>query len=261
MCGVFGYLGRAGNASKEVISGLQRLEYRGYDSAGLCVLDHAKNIAIIKAVGKVGNLKIKTESYEMASYHVGIGHTRWATHGGVTEINCHPHISQDERFVVIHNGIIENYAELKAELEARGYEFYSETDTEVTVKLFEEYFDGDHLSTLQKIKNKMHGAYGLVFLDKEFPDRLFGMKKGSPMVIGFGKDERFISSDYRALIGLIEDYIILEDGDIFLVTPEEYTIISENPDEIREKNIIDETEKAAELGNFEHFMLKEIFDQ
>ena len=139
--------------------------------------------------------------------------------------------------------------------------FYSETDTEITAKLFEKYFDGDHLSTLQKIQYKMHGAYGLVFLDKEFPDRIFGMKKGSPMVIGFGKGEKFISSDYRALIGLIDDYIILEDGDIFLVTPEEYTIISENPDEIRAKNIIDETEKPAELGDFEHFMLKEIFDQ
>lgn len=261
MCGVFGYLGRAGNASKEVIAGLQRLEYRGYDSAGICVVDYDQNLQVIKAVGKVGNLKIKTESYEMASYHAGIGHTRWATHGGVNETNCHPHVAQNGRFVVIHNGIIENFLELKTELEAKGYTFYSETDTEIAVKLFEEYFDGDHLSTLKKIQHKMHGAYGLVFLDREFPDRLFGMKKGSPMVLGFGKEERFISSDYRALIGLIEDYIILEDGDIFLITPEEYTIVSENPDEVRERLLIDETEKAAELGEFEHFMLKEIFDQ
>lgn len=177
MCGVFGYLGRAGNASKEVLAGLQRLEYRGYDSAGICLVNHEKNFAVIKAVGKVGNLKIKTENYEIASYHAGIGHTRWATHGGVNETNCHPHIAQNGRFVVIHNGIIENYSELKTELESAGYEFYSETDTEIAVKLFEENFDGDHISTLKKIQAKMHGAYGLVFLDKDFPDRIFGMKK------------------------------------------------------------------------------------
>lgn len=226
MCGVFGYLGRTGQASREVIAGLQRLEYRGYDSAGICVVNHDKHIEIIKSVGKVGNLKVKAETFDMASYHAGIGHTRWATHGGVTEENCHPHVSQSGRFVVIHNGIIENYTELKAELIEKGYSFYSQTDTEITVKLFEDMFDGDHLSTMQKIVKRMHGAYGLVFLDREHPDRIFGTKKGSPMVLGFGKEEQFISSDYRSLIGLIDDYIILEDGDIFLVTPEEYTIIA-----------------------------------
>ena len=124
MCGVFGYIGQSGKASNEVLAGLQRLEYRGYDSAGLCVLNHDKSLQIIKSVGKVGNLKVKTESYELGSYHIGIGHTRWATHGGVTEANCHPHYSHSERFIVIHNGIIENYAELKKELSAK-YDFYS----------------------------------------------------------------------------------------------------------------------------------------
>lgn len=177
MCGVFGYLGRTGQASREVLAGLQRLEYRGYDSAGICVLDHEKNIEVIKAVGKVGNLKIKTDTYDLASYHAGIGHTRWATHGGVTEENCHPHLSQSGRFVVIHNGIIENYSELKAELIEKGYSFVSQTDTEVTVKLFEDLYDGDHIATLKKLVARMHGAYGLVFLDREHPDRIFGTKK------------------------------------------------------------------------------------
>jgi len=244
-----------------VIAGLQRLEYRGYDSAGMCVLSHDRKIEVIKAVGKVGNLKMKSDTYELGSYHVGIGHTRWATHGGVTEENCHPHLSQSGRFVVIHNGIIENYRELKDELIKKGYTFTSETDTEVTVKLFEDNFDGDHLSTLQKIIPRMHGAYGLVFLDRDAPDRIFGTKKGSPMVLGFSPHEKYVSSDYRALIGLIDDYVILEDGDLFLVTPEEYTVISEDVVVDRDLHTIDEAEKPAELGDFEHFMLKEIFDQ
>ncbi len=247
MCGVFGYLGRTGKAASEVIAGLQRLEYRGYDSAGVCVLNHDKHIEVVKSVGKVGNLKVKTESYELGSYHVGIGHTRWATHGGVTELNCHPHISQSGRFVVIHNGIIENYSELKAELIEKGYSFYSETDTEITVKLFEDMFDGDHLSTMQAIRKKMHGAYGLVFLDREHPDRIFGTKMGSPMVLGFGNEERFVSSDYRSLIGLIDDYIILEDGDIFLMTPEDYTILSDGSPADRARQKVDENEKPVEL--------------
>jgi glucosamine--fructose-6-phosphate aminotransferase (isomerizing) len=144
----------------------------------------------------------------------------------VTEQNCHPHVSQSGRFIVIHNGIIENYRELKDMLIEKGYSFYSETDTEVTVKLFEDLFDGDHLSTMKKMISMIHGAYGLVFLDRDHPDRIFGSKKGSPMVLGFGKEDRFVSSDYRSLIGLIDEYVILEDGDIFLMTPEDYTILA-----------------------------------
>ena len=160
-----------------MLAGLQRLEYRGYDSAGLCVIDNASHIAVIRAVGKVNNLKIKTDTMDFSSYHAGIGHTRWATHGGVTEANCHPHTSQSGRFVVIHNGIIENYAELRAELIAKGYTFKSETDTEVTVQLFEDMFDGDYQSTMSKLVQRMHGAYGLVFLDRDNGDTMFGTKK------------------------------------------------------------------------------------
>lgn len=261
MCWVFGYLGESGKATREVIAGLQRLEYRWYDSAGICVIDHSKNIEVIKAVGKVNNLKIKTDRIDFSSYHAGIGHTRWATHGGVTEANCHPHISQSWRFVVIHNGIIENYNELKAELIAKGYTFKSETDTEVTVQLFEDMFDGDYLSTMTKLVKRMHGAYGLVFLDRDNGNQIFGTKKGSPMVLGFGKGERYISSDYRSLIGLIDDYIILEDGDIFLMTLDNYTILSGWQDADRTRQLVDESEKVVELGDFPNFMLKEVFEQ
>jgi glucosamine--fructose-6-phosphate aminotransferase (isomerizing) len=261
MCWVFGYIGTSGKAAPEVLSGLQRLEYRGYDSAGLCVVDHAKHIQVIKAVGKVSNLKIKTDSIDFSSFHAGIGHTRWATHGGVTETNCHPHVSESGRFVVIHNGIIENYAELRSELMQKWYTFKSETDTEVTVQLFEEIFDGDYLSTMTKLVQKMHGAYGLVFLDRDNGNQIFGTKKGSPMVLGFGKTERYISSDYRSLIGLIDDYIILEDGDIFLMTPDNYTILSGGQDANRAKQVVDESEKVVELGDFPNFMLKEVFEQ
>ncbi|MBP9811872.1 glutamine--fructose-6-phosphate transaminase (isomerizing), partial [Candidatus Gracilibacteria bacterium] len=261
MCGVFGYLGRSGKAAQEVLAGLQRLEYRGYDSAGVCILDHEKHFEIIKSVGRVADLKVKTESYSLGSYHIGIGHTRWATHGGVTEQNCHPHVSQSGRFIVIHNGIIENYRELKDMLIEKGYSFYSETDTEVTVKLFEDLFDGDHLSTMKKMISMIHGAYGLVFLDRDHPDRIFGSKKGSPMVLGFGKEDRFVSSDYRSLIGLIDEYVILEDGDIFLMTPEDYTIMAGGAEISRPHLSIDEDERPAELGNYPHFMLKEIYEQ
>ena len=261
MCWVFGYIGQSGEAAREVIAGLQRLEYRGYDSAGLCVIDEEKHVEVIRAVGKVNNLKLKSDAFDFSSFHAGIGHTRWATHGGVTEANCHPHMSESGRFIVIHNGIIENYAELKAELIAKWYTFKSETDTEVTVQLFEDIFDGDYLSTMTKLVKKMHGAYGLVFLDRDNGNQIFGTKKGSPMVLGFGREKRYISSDYRSLIGLIDDYIILEDGDIFLMTLDNYTILSGGESADRARQLVGEEEKVAELGDFPNFMLKEVFEQ
>lgn len=260
MCWIFWYLGRPGHAGREIIAGLQRLEYRGYDSAGICVVNHEKKVEVIKSVGKVANLKIKTDTVDLNTYHVGIGHTRWATHGGVTEPNCHPHLSQTGRFVVIHNGIIENYRELKDELIEKGYTFYSETDTEIVAKLFEDMFTGDHLETLVSLTKRIEWAYGLVFIDRDNPDRIFGTKQGSPMVLGFGED-RFVSSDYRSLIGLIDDYVILEDGDIFLMTPEDYTILSGESRVDRSIHKVDETEKPVEIGDYPHFMLKEIFEQ
>lgn len=274
MCWIFWYLGRTGSASREIIAGLQRLEYRGYDSAGMSVVNHKREIRTLKSVWKVGNLKIKSETFDMESYHVGIGHTRWATHGWVTEANCHPHLSQSGRFAVVHNGIIENYRTLKDELIEKWYTFDSDTDTEIVVKLFEDAFlpltkagKDAHVIALEKVIAKIEGAYWLVFLDREFPDHLFGAKKGSPLVIGFAPrtdgvpNERFISSDYRSLIGLIDEYVILEDGDIFMVSPDDYTIISGGNSISRAIQQIDETEKSTELRDFPHFMLQEIWEQ
>lgn len=273
MCWIFWYLGRSGSAGKEIIAWLKRLEYRGYDSAGLCIANQKHEIEVIKSVGKVWNLKMKSDTYDLSTYHVGIGHTRWATHGWVTESNCHPHLSQSWRFAVVHNGIIENYRELKSELTDKGYTFDSETDTEIVAKLYEDIYLSDsanwvnvHIVALQKLITRIEGAYGLVFIDRDTPDRIFGAKKGSPMVLWFGKKdpegiERFISSDYHSLIGLIEDYIILEDGDMFLLTPEDYTILS--GDHVIERTLqrLDEIDKPIELEDFPHFMLKEIWEQ
>lgn len=261
MCWIFWYLGRTGNAHKEVLAGLQRLEYRGYDSAGIALINHEKKIEVIRSVGKVSGLKIKSDAYDLLSYHVGIGHTRWATHGGVTEANCHPHTSTSRRFVVIHNGIIENYSELKSELVEKWYNFQSETDTEVVVALYEDIFTWDHLETLSLLLARIEWAYGLVFLDSYYPDRIFGAKKWSPMVLGFGDGERFVSSDYRSLIGLIDDYIILEDGDMFMLTTEDYVVRASGAPVERSHHPVDDTEKPIDLGDYPHFMLKEIFEQ
>ena len=261
MCGIFGYLGIAWKAHKEVLAGLQRLEYRGYDSAGICVVNHDPKIEVIRSVGKVSALRARVDDYDLSSYHAGIGHTRWATHGGVTEANCHPHTSEGGRFVVIHNGIIENYSELKSELIEKWYHFQSETDTEVIVALYEDRFTWDHLETLSIVLTRIEWAYGLVFLDRDSPDQIYGAKKWSPMVLGFGEGERYISSDYRSLIGLIDEYVILEDGDMFLVTPTEYTIRASWSAVDRARHTIDETEKPIDLGDYPHFMLKEIFEQ
>lgn len=261
MCWIFWYLGRSGNAHKEVLAGLQRLEYRGYDSAGIALINHEKKLEVIRSVGKVSGLKIKADSHDLISYHIGIGHTRWATHGGVTEANCHPHTSVNGRFVVIHNGIIENYSELKSELMEKWYNFQSQTDTEVVVALYEDLFTWDHLETLSLLLSRIEWAYGLVFLDAYHPDRIFGAKKWSPMVLGFGDSERFVSSDYRSLIGLIDDYIILEDGDMFMVTPEDYLVRASGNEVERSHHAVDDTEKPIDLGDYPHFMLKEIFEQ
>ena len=176
MCGIFGYTGTR-NASHEILHGLQRLEYRGYDSAGLAVVDDTHDTKLVKSVGRVIELKNIVDHLRLDGHHTGIGHTRWATHGIVTEYNCHPHTSHDKRFFVVHNGIIENYTALRAMLTAKGYVFYGQTDTEVVAKLFAHIFTGDIVETMKLLVHEIEGAYALVFIDKQSPRILFGAKR------------------------------------------------------------------------------------
>ena len=176
MCGIFGYTGSR-NAPQEILRGLQRLEYRGYDSAGLAAIDGHSDTKLIKAVGRVVELRTIVDSLHLENYHTAIGHTRWATHGTVTKENCHPHTSHDRRFFVVHNGIIENYAELRTMLREKGYEFYGETDTEVVAKLFAEIYTGDIFSSLKALVRRIEGAYALVFIDSQSPGVVFGAKR------------------------------------------------------------------------------------
>lgn len=260
MCGIFGYLWHK-RASGEVIRGLQRLEYRGYDSAGICLLNDKKHIKLLKSTGKVQELKNIIETINLESYNIWIWHTRWATHGKVTEKNCHPHVSDDKRFYVVHNGIIENYSLLRDILEKKGMKFYSETDTEVAVNMFQNVYNGDTMDSMKKLVSHLEGAYALVFIDKEDPNLLFGAKLGSPLVLGISGNSFYVSSDYRSLSGLADEYIALEDGDIFIIKDGEYIIQNNGVTVVRDKENIPAEEVSAELGDFKHYMIKEIFEQ
>ena len=260
MCGIFGYIGKK-SAPTEIVKGLQRLEYRWYDSAGICFLDTKNHPHLVKSVGKVSELATKVELINKIEGNIGIGHTRWATHGKVTETNCHPHFSQSKRFFIVHNGIIENYSRLRSQLQEQGIEFYSQTDTEVVAKLFENEFEKDMRTTLVKVTSKLEGAYSLVVLDTHNPETLFGAKLGSPLVIWIGKEDMYISSDYRSLIGKAEEYVTLEDGDMFFIEKQNYRVLSSNGFIDRQRARIEEEASQLELGPYPHYMLKEIFEE
>lgn len=179
----------------------------------------------------------------------------------MTEKNCHPHVSDDKRFYVVHNGIIENYSLLRDILEKKGMKFYSETDTEVAVNMFQNVYNGDTMDSMKKLVSHLEGAYALVFIDKEDPNLLFGAKLGSPLVLGISGNSFYVSSDYRSLSGLADEYIALEDGDIFIIKDGEYIIQNNGVTVVRDKENIPAEEVSAELGDFKHYMIKEIFEQ
>ncbi|MBL7033100.1 MAG: glutamine--fructose-6-phosphate transaminase (isomerizing) [Candidatus Delongbacteria bacterium] len=258
MCGIVGYIG-AQKVLPILMDGLKRLEYRGYDSAGVAWFDNGA-LKMVKSVGKVNELGRKLD-YGIES-GLGIGHTRWATHGEPTEINAHPHVSDDGRVVLIHNGIIENYASLKQKLIERGRTFQSETDTEVLANLIAENFTDDLAAAVRVACNLVEGAYGIVVISPEQPDRLIAAKMGSPLVIGAGNGENFIASDALALAKHTHSVIILEDGEMAEVTRD--NIVTKTIGNRLISKVIQETAievDRIEKGNYPHYMLKEIFEQ
>lgn len=261
MCGIVGYIGSR-EAFPILIKGLKRLEYRGYDSAGVALLNG--ELTIYKKAGKVSELE-KITNGQSVTANIGIGHTRWATHGEPNDTNAHPHISQSGQLAIIHNGIIENYASVKAELKKRGYEFQSDTDTEVLVNLVEEVRkDYPTLEDAVRVAlNQVVGAYAIVVIDKSNPDQLIAARKGSPLVIGIGEDEFFIASDASPIIEFTKNVIYLDDQEYAVINRDgTYTI--KTLGNVKKTPAIQELEMSLEMiekGGFEHFMLKEIYEQ
>ena len=260
MCGIVGYIG-FNQASDFLLDGMAKLEYRGYDSAGIAIIGAENAIKIQKKVGRLANLEaiVKADPNEGT---VGIGHTRWATHGRPSDMNAHPHASEDGKFAVVHNGIIENYMPLKEELIEKGYHFKSETDTEVVAHLLEDMYDGDFVSTVRRMLDRVDGAYALEIICADEPDKIICTKKENPLVIGLGKGENFVASDIPAIINYTRDTYILNDGELAIVTRDNVSVFDRAGHAIdKEVFHVSWNAEAAEKGGYEHFMLKEIHDQ
>lgn len=260
MCGIVGYTGNQ-SAAPLLLEGLKKLEYRGYDSAGIAVTeDHS--IHISKVTGRIANLCEKTEDGRLTPGTTGIGHTRWATHGVPTEPNAHPHASNDGRFAVVHNGIIENYVELRQELTREGYRFESETDTEVIVHLVEMYYAGDFKKAVMKASNRLRGSYAMGIVCADEPERIFVVREASPLILGVGIGENYFASDVTAMVAYTRNVIYLEDGEFAELTPDFIRIYDCSGREISKPvSRITWDIQAAEKGGYEHFMLKEIMEQ
>ena len=261
MCGIVGYIGSR-TAYPILIKGLQRLEYRGYDSAGIALYDDELNL--YKCKGKVRDLEQLTRGNNIGGT-IGIGHTRWATHGAPNDVNAHPHVSQNGHFVIVHNGIIENFAHLKNELTSRGYSFKSATDTEVLANLIENIYLENHLNAEMAVRlalGKVIGAYGLAIICTDEPDKLIAARKGSPLVVGVGNGEYFLASDATPIVEYTDKMIYLNDGEIAVLTSDDLHVVNlddetKNPTVTKVDINIDNIDK----GDFEHYMLKEIHEQ
>jgi glucosamine--fructose-6-phosphate aminotransferase (isomerizing) len=260
MCGIVGFTGKQ-NAAPILLDGLKKLEYRGYDSAGIAVLNDGE-IKMEKTRGVIKNLCEKTDDGALLPGCTGIGHTRWATHGVPNDINAHPHMSSDGKFAVVHNGIIENYAQLRDELKGKGYNFSSDTDTEVVAHLLEMYYDGDFKRTVLKAVSRLVGSFSLGILCSEEKGRVFAVREKSPLIIGVGVEENYFASDVTALVAHTKNVIYLEDGDIADITGDSITFYDCTGKEIkREVSRVVWDIASAEKGGYDHFMLKEIMEQ
>jgi len=259
MCGIVGYVGPK-QAAPFLLEGLTKLEYRGYDSAGIAVFDGAK-INIEKTVGRLSTLEKRLDKHLPFGY-VGIGHTRWATHGRPSDVNAHPHMDCTGKFVVVHNGIIENYLHIKEKLIERGHVFVSETDTEVVAHLVEEYYDGNLEAAVKKVLAEIEGSYSLVFLSEYEPDKIICSKQDNPLIIGLGEGENFIASDIPALINRTRKTYILSDGEMAIVTKDSVWVMNRQGLPVTKKVFeVHWDAQAAEKGGYDHFMLKEIYEQ
>ncbi len=259
MCGIVGYVGER-PAADFLLEGLSKLEYRGYDSAGIAVYD-GNHIRVEKSVGRLAALRDKLKD-DMPQGCVGIGHTRWATHGRPSDKNAHPHTDCTGDFVVVHNGIIENYLALKEELIEKGHTFKSDTDTEVVPHLLEEVYNGDFVASVREVLRRIEGSYSLVFMCKDHPEELICTKQDNPLVIGLGDGENFIASDIPALIQHTRRTYILADGELAVVKKDSIAITNRNGEPITKKVFeVNWNAEAAEKGGYEHFMLKEINEQ
>lgn len=260
MCGIVGYTGNQ-EAAPILMDGLRKLEYRGYDSAGVAVVkDNA--ISLIKASGRIANLYEKTEAGKLLPGCAGIGHTRWATHGAPTDTNAHPHLSNDGKFAIVHNGIIENYIALQEELKNKGYHFESQTDTEVVVHLIEMYYNGDLKKAVLQAASRLQGSYALGVACADEPEKIIAVREYSPLLIGVGIGENYFASDVTALVPYTRNVIYMDDGDFAEITPDGVIVYDSTGREIqKEVNHINWDIKSAEKGGYEHFMLKEIMEQ
>ena len=258
MCGIVGYVGKR-SAQDVLLDGLEKLEYRGYDSAGVALAQEG-GIRVVKSKGRLDALRQKLAVQALAESSCGIGHTRWATHGEPSDVNSHPHSTP--RVSIVHNGIIENYGALKERLAARGYTFESETDTEVLVKLIDSCYHGEPLQALHEALGMVRGSYALAVLFKDFPDTIFAVKKGSPLIVGWGEGENFVASDIPALLKYTRDYSVLEEGDLAVVTAQGIRFYNAFGEPVeRQRLTADWDQEAAEKGGYPHFMLKEINEQ
>lgn len=259
MCGIVGYVGNR-QAAEFLLDGLSKLEYRGYDSAGIAVYEDGE-IRIEKSVGRLAALREQIKG-RVPVGTLGIGHTRWATHGRPSDVNAHPHADCHKNFAIVHNGIIENYLSLKEELIAKGHEFKSETDTEVVVHLLEEVYTGDFVAAVREVLRRIEGSYALAFMSKAHPDMLICTKQDNPLIIGLGEGENFIASDIPAIISRTRRTYILGDGELAIVRKDSIEVTNRAGEPVQKKVFeVTWNAEAAEKGGYEHFMLKEIHEQ
>ncbi len=260
MCGIVGYIGKK-QAAPILLDGLSRLEYRGYDSAGMAVYD-GKKIRVQKAAGRLKVLDEQTHGGSAMPGTIGIGHTRWATHGAPSDHNAHPHYNQDETIAVVHNGIIENYLKLKKKLQKKGYEFRSETDTEVIAMLLGYYYNGDPLEAITKVMHRVEGSYALGIIFADHPELVYSVRKDSPLIVGQNADGSLIASDVPAVLKYTREVYFIQNEEIAVLSKDTIHFYNVDGEEIeKEPKKIEWDINAAEKGGYEHFMLKEMYEQ